>query len=332
MNTLLKAIFILLIGLAISWQAGAAEPVTEAQCAALQTRLYENKSHYTRNYKELEERLNAEKKAAILNSDTERTIIFEKFNLALQLGPEVLAGLGTEQVEEQLESMQLQFQTTLCWSDFGAQRPDSFKYTALVKKMRNASQLLNQSLSRSVGQEAAVLTKFIEQNSKDADSLLLAAVSQHATPEQLELLSSKDDVALTIAIVWNRGCSADTLAKIYRTHANQNFAVTNRIAGNEHTPPDILRDIFMKALNTGSMLMLDTGSMPWLAGNASTPSDIYQQLSDSQDERVLYSVLSNRKLDCAILQRVNQTVSVKYPDSYIAEWATMRRSELSCRN
>lgn len=326
MNTLLKAIFILLIGLAISWQAGAAEPVTEAQCAALQTRLYENKSHYTRKYTELEESLNVEKKAAILNSDIESIIIYGKYHLAEMLRPEVLAGQGAERFEELLESIQLQFQTTLCWKDFGAQRPDSFQYTALVKKMRNASQLLNQSLSRSVGQEAAVLTKFIEQNSKDADSLLLAAVSQHATPEQLELLSSKDDVALTIAIVWNKGCSADTLAKIYRTHANQNF-VTNVIAANEHTPPDILRDIFMKALNTRN-----TDPMLTLAGNASTPSDIYQQLSDSQDKDVLFSVLLNRKLDCAILQRVNQTVSVKYPDSYIAERATMLRSELSCRN
>lgn len=324
MNTLLKAIFILLIGLAISWQASAAEPVTEAQCAALQTRLYENKSHYTRKYTELEERLNAEKKAAILDSDIEPRIIYEKYQLALMLRPEVLAGQGAEEFEELLESRQLQFQTTLCWSDFGAQRPDSFKYTALVKKMRNASQLLNQSLSRSVGQEAAVLTKFIEQNSKDADSLLLAAVSQHATPEQLQLLSSKDDVALTIAIVWNTWCSADTLAKIYRTHANQHFSVTNGIAGNEHTPPDILRDIFMKALNKRAISIL--------AANASTPSDIYQQLSDSQDEHVLFSVLNNPKLDCAILQRVNQTASVKYPDSYTAKLATMRRSKLSCRN
>ncbi len=328
MNTLLKAIFILLIGLAISWQAGAAEPVTEAQCAALQTRLYENLSHYTRKYTELEERLNAEKKAAILNSDIELIIIYEKKHLADMLRPEVLARQGAEEFEELLESRQLQFQTTLCWSDFGAQRPDSFKYAAFVKKMRNASQLLNQSLSRSVGQEAAVLTKFIEQNSKDADSLLLAAVSQHATPEQLELLSSKDDLALTISIVWNQRCSADTLAKTYRTHANQN--VTNAIARNKHTPPDILRDIFMKALKTGSNL--NTRSISMLAGNASTPSDIYQQLSDSQDNDVLFSVLLNPKLDCAILQRVNQTVSVKYPDSYTAKQATMRRSELSCRN
>lgn len=329
MNTLLKAIFILLIGLAISWQASAAEPVTEAQCAALQTRLYENKSHYTRKYTELEERLNAEKKAAILNSDIEPIIIDEKYQLALMLGSDVLARLGAEEFEELLESIQLQFHTTLCWSDFGAQRPDSFKYTAWVKKMRNASQLLNQSLSRSVGQEAAVLTKFIEQNSKDADSLLLAAVSQHATPEQLELLSSKDDLALTRAIVLNQRCSADTLAKIYRTHANQNV-VTNDIARNKHTPPDILRDIFMKALKTGSNLNII--SMGMLARNASTPSDIYQQLSDSQDEHVLFWVLLNPKLDCAILQRVNQTVSVKYPDSYTAKEATMRRSKLSCRN
>ncbi|MEQ1557176.1 MAG: hypothetical protein ABL915_10345, partial [Gallionella sp.] len=311
MNTLLKAIFILLIGLAISWQAGAAEPVTEAQCAALQTRLYENKSHYTRKYTELEERLNAEKKAAILNSNNELRIIYEKRLLALMLTPEVLAAHGAEEFEEDLESRQLQVQTMLCWSDFGAQRPDSFNYTALVKKMRNASQLLNQSLSRSVGQEAAVLTKFIEQNSKDADSLLLAAVNQHATPEQLELLSSKDDMALNIAIVWNTGCSADTLAKIYRTHANQDFPAADGIAGNKHTPPDILRDIFMK--KTGSNP--NSGFMGLLAGNASTPSDIYQQLSDSQDEHVLFSVLVNPKLDCAILQRVNQTVSVKYPDS-----------------
>lgn len=330
MNTLLKAIFILLIGLAISWQASAAEPVTEAQCAALQTRLYENLSHYTRKYTKLEERLNAEKKAAILNSDIEPRIIYEKYNLARMLRPEMLAVQRAEEFEELLETMQLQFQTTLCWSDFGAQRPDSFKYAAFVKKMRNASQLLNQSLSRSVGQEAAVLTKFIEQNSKDADSLLLAAISQHATPEQLELLSSKDDLVLTLSIVSNERCSADTLAKIYRTHANQKFSVTNIIARHEHTPPDILRDIFMKALKTGSNL--NSGSMSMLAANASIPSDIYQQLSDSQDEDVLLAVVINPKLDCAILQRVNQTVSVKYPDSNTAKWATMRRSELSCRN
>ena len=330
MNTLLKTIFILLIGLAISWQAGAAEPVTEADCNKLDASSLS--THKPQDRKQFEELSNASKKSAISAAAQEPE------GIVADIKRDILGLVSLEQSDTAMgaNEMMITFadqrirgaERYLCWMDFAAQRPHSFspdEHALFLESARNAARLLDQAMAQNVGRETEALAQFIKQNRNNEHALSLALASPYATPELLNYVAHNANLALTIVIASNKNCAADTLASIYRAQTGPRLWFS--LAEHAHTPPDILRDIF-----TRSARPINTGVGMALAKNPATPVDILQELSDSKNKYVLQSLLGNPNLDCAILQRVNQTVSVKYPDSLTAKQATMRRSELSCRN
>lgn len=317
MNTLHKLFLMAFIGCTSSGVAAA--PVSEAQCTALEDRYYESTMRDTpsQSYKELEESLTKLREAGKVSPSTsDRSVkvsIFSAqkakfFSYEVNTLPSVLV---------------------LCWADFGAQRPDSFppeQRALFQEKMRSSTQLLSELMTQNVGREAAAFTQFIAQHRNDDEFLWPALASEYATPEQLDFYARKTDPTLVNIALMNKNCGADTLTRIYRTHATPNRFLSI-LARHAHTPPDILREIFMQSPRP------EHGLDSILARNSATPLDILQQLSDSQDEEVLMSLRHNPKLDCAMLQRMTQALTVKYPNNTsLKDVIPYLRSKLSCSN
>ncbi|MGZ8257355.1 MAG: hypothetical protein ACXW1C_05150 [Gallionella sp.] len=185
---------------------------------------------------------------------------------------------------------------------------------------------LKELLANNKGREAASLTQFIAQHHDDETALLSALASEYASAEQLDTYAQKDEFALTLTALRNKNCSAATLARIYRSHTYPTYFL-HALAVHEHTPPDILREIFKQSPRPVGGLDV------WLAANPATPKDILQTLSDSTDIQILQSLLQNPQLDCAQLTRasVALTSSTRPDDDYSVRQIAYLRPQL-CRN
>ncbi len=191
---------------------------------------------------------------------------------------------------------------------------------ARMQRIEQQRVLLNDLLAQNVGVEAATVEHFIVQHRDDEEALLSALASPFVSAATLDHYARQNEFGLTLTALRNKNCSAATLVRIYRTHTYPNYFLQT-VAAHAHTPPDILREIYVQ-----SPRAID-GLDVWLAANPATPIEIVQTLSDSHDIQVLQNVLQNPQLDCALLQRasVALTRSTRPNDNYsISQIAYLR--------
>jgi hypothetical protein len=182
--------------------------------------------------------------------------------------------------------------------------------------------MIGELLARSPGHEAAVLARLIAEHAEDPEFLLPALASPFASPEDLDRFARTDDLSLTLTVLRNRNCRADTLARIYRTHTSPDYFL-QALCAHPHTPPELLREIHAQAPRR------ITGLDRWLARNPATPPDLLLALARSTDVDVIQGLLQNPTITCAMLAEVSRSLagSSRPEDDY----STHRLAELDAR-
>jgi hypothetical protein len=168
------------------------------------------------------------------------------------------------------------------------------------------------------GREAAAIEQLIQEKSNDDEFLLVALESEFVPAESLDRFARADDFGVTLTVLRNPNCRAETLARIYRTHSTPTY-FHQALAVHPNTPVEILRELFVKARAIDG-LDISFGKNP------SMPTDILLELSNTQDINVIQSLLQNPRLDCTMLSRIESGIkrSTRPDDNY----STNRIAEL----
>lgn len=173
-------------------------------------------------------------------------------------------------------------------------------------------------LRENPGRETAALEQLIEEKRADDTFLLPALASEFVPAETLDRFARKDDYGVTLTVLRNPNCRAETLARIYRTHSYPTY-FHQALAAHPNTPVEILRELFNKPRDI-------TGLDIWFGKNPSTPADILLALANTTDINVIQSLLQNPRVDCSMLSRIEGGIkrSTRPDDNY----STNRLAEL----
>jgi hypothetical protein len=168
------------------------------------------------------------------------------------------------------------------------------------------------------GREAAALDQLIQEKSGDDEFLLPALASEFVPAETLDRFARKDDFGVTLTVLRNPHCRAETLARIYRTHSYPTY-FHQALAAHPNTPVDILRELFDKPRDISGLDI-------WFGKNPSMPADLLLELANTQDINVIQGLLQNPRVDCTMLGRIESGIkrSTRPDDSY----STNRLAEL----
>jgi hypothetical protein len=168
------------------------------------------------------------------------------------------------------------------------------------------------------GREAAALDQLIQEKSGDDEFLLPALASEFVPAETLDRFARKDDFGVTLTVLRNPHCRAETLARIYRTHSYPTY-FHQALAAHPNTPVDILRELFNKPRDISGLDI-------WFGKNPSMPADLLLELANTQDINVIQGLLQNPRVDCTMLGRIESGIkrSTRPDDSY----STNRLAEL----
>jgi len=166
--------------------------------------------------------------------------------------------------------------------------------------------------------EAAAIEQLIQEKSKDDEFLLPAMASEFVSADTLDRFARADDFGVTLTVLRNPHCRAETLARIYRTHTYPTY-FHQALAAHPNTPVDILRELFNKPRDISGLDI-------WFAKNPATPADILLELANTQDINVIQGLLQNPRVDCPMLRRIEGGIrrSTRPDDSY----STSRLAEL----
>ena len=179
-------------------------------------------------------------------------------------------------------------------------------------------------LAENKGRESDVLNRLVQERSDDRAFLIPALESELVSAENLDRLAGSGDLGIALQAVRNPRCPAETLTRVYRTHAYPDYFF-QALAGHPHTPPDILRELYRRPR---TITNLDY----WFARNPATPADILEPLAGSPDINVMQGLLQNPRLDCALLGRIEESLktSARPDDGYsVSRIAELRRTR--CR-
>jgi hypothetical protein len=176
-----------------------------------------------------------------------------------------------------------------------------------------------QRLAQVPGQEAATLAMLVREHEVDPEFLMAAFESRFASPEDLDRFARADDLSLTLTVLRNASCRADTLVRIHRIHSYPDYFL-QALAAHPNTPPELLREIH------GQEPRRIQGLDHWLARNPSTPPDILDALARSADLGVIQGLLQNPGVSCAMLPEIARSLraSSRPDDGY----STRRIAEL----
>jgi hypothetical protein len=174
-------------------------------------------------------------------------------------------------------------------------------------------------LAQVPGQEAATLAMLVREHEVDPEFLMAAFESRFASPEDLDRFARADDFGVTLTVLRNPNCRADTLVRIYRTHSYPDYFLQALVA-HPNTPPDLLRELH------GQQPRRINGLDHWLARNPSTPPDILEALARSPDVSVIQGLLQNPAVPCAMLPEIARSLRASSrPDD---DFSTRRIADL----
>lgn len=175
------------------------------------------------------------------------------------------------------------------------------EFTAEVSRERA---LIAAGLGRNENRQRAYLDSSIRSRPITDRAFLIAALENDSiSPGILDTLANSNDLNVALQAVRNPNTDSATLARIYRTHTYPNYFF-QALAGHQHTPPAIIRELYM--MNPRTITGLDI----WFARNPATPRDILERIATTSKERfVISSLLQNPALDCALLQQATKNLA-----------------------
>ncbi len=174
-------------------------------------------------------------------------------------------------------------------------------FTAEVARDRA---LIAAGLGQNENRQRAYLDSSIRARPITDRAFLIAALENDSiSPGILDTLANSNDLNVALQAVRNPNTDSSTLSRIYRTHSYPNYFF-QALAGHQHTPPDILRELYTMKPRT------ITGLDIWFARNPSTPRDILERIATTSKERfVISSLLQNPALDCKLLAQAARNLS-----------------------
>jgi hypothetical protein len=175
------------------------------------------------------------------------------------------------------------------------------EFTAEVARERA---LIAAGLGQNENRQRAFLDSSIRSRPITDRAFLIAALENDSiSPGILDTLANSNDLNVALQAVRNPNTDSSTLARVYRTHTYPNYFF-QALARNQHTPPGILRELYM--MNPRTISGLDI----WFARNPVTPRDILDRIATTSKERfVISSLLQNPALDCALLEQAARNLA-----------------------
>jgi hypothetical protein len=172
------------------------------------------------------------------------------------------------------------------------------KQAAYSAEIERARALIAAGLAQNENRQRAYLDSSIRSRPVTDRAFLIAALENDSiSPGILDTLANSNDLNVALQAVRNANIDSTTLARVYRTHSVP-YYFFQALAGHQHTPPSILREIYMTKPRT------ITGLDIWFARNPATPRDILERIATTSKERfVISSLLQNPALDCALLEQ-----------------------------
>jgi hypothetical protein len=180
-------------------------------------------------------------------------------------------------------------------------------YSAEIERDRA---LIAAGLAQNENRQRAYLDSSIRSRPVTDRAFLIAALENDSiSPGILDTLANSNDLNVALQAVRNPNTNSATLARVYRTHSVP-YYFFQALAGHQHTPPEILREIYMMRPRTISGLDI------WFARSPATPRDILERIATTSKERfVLSSLLQNPVLDCALLEQAARNIGSAPADS-----------------
>jgi len=187
------------------------------------------------------------------------------------------------------------------------------KQVAISAEIARDRALVAAGLGQNENRQRAYMDSSIRARMSDRAFLIAALENDSISPRILDTLASSNDLGIALQAVRNPSTSGATLTRIYRTHSYPDYFF-QAIAGNPHTPPEIIRELYTRPRTI-------TGLDIWFAGNPATPRDILDRISKTSKEAyVINALLQNPVLDCALLEHAarNYKPATRDPADYTA--------------
>ena len=168
------------------------------------------------------------------------------------------------------------------------------KYQASLLEIARNKASLAEMLASNPGRERETIDALIDRHADDRNHLLPILESRYVSAEALDRLARSDDLGIALSAVRNPNCRAETLVRIYRTHAYPNYFF-QALAAHQNTPPDILLELYRNPVTING---LDRS----FASNPATPIEVIREImGNTKESFVVQRLLENPVLDCTWL-------------------------------
>jgi hypothetical protein len=195
------------------------------------------------------------------------------------------------------------------------------KQAAFSAEVERERALIAAGLGQNENRQRAYLDSSIRSRPITDRAFLIAALENDSiSPGILDTLANSNDLNVALQAVRNPNTTGATLTRVYRTHSIP-YYFFQALAGHQHTPPEIIREIYTKPRTI-------TGLDIWFAGNSATPRDILGHIATTSKEAwVINALLQNPVLDCQLLEQAagNSAATSKDPaDQTVARIEELR--------
>ena len=168
------------------------------------------------------------------------------------------------------------------------------KYQASLVEIAKNKANLAETLANNPGRESEMIDALIDKHADDRNHLLPILESRYISAEALDHLARSEDLGIALSAIRNPNCRAETLVRIYRTHAYPDYFF-QALAAHANTPPEILKELYQRPATING---LDRS----LASNPATPIEVIREIMTKTNESfVVQRLLENPALDCSWL-------------------------------
>lgn len=199
------------------------------------------------------------------------------------------------------------------------------QYQASLLEMAKNKANLAETLANNPGRESEMIDALIDKHADDRNHLLPILESRFISAEALDHLARSEDLGIALSALRNPNCRAETLVRIYRTHAYPDYFF-QALAAHANTPPEILKELFQRPATING---LDRS----LASNPATPIEVILEIMSKTNESfVVQRLLENPALDCSWLLPIEEALkrSERPSDSFsvnrLQEWRSTKCS------
>jgi hypothetical protein len=175
------------------------------------------------------------------------------------------------------------------------------KYQASLIEIAKNKASLAEALTNNPGRESEMIDALIGKHADDRNHLLPILESRFVSAEALDRLARSEDLGIALSALRNPNCRAETLVRIYRTHAYQDYFF-QAVAAHANTPPDILKELYQRPVTING---LDRS----FASNPATPIEVIRDIiAKTKESFVVQRLLENPALDCSWLLPIEEAL------------------------